>query len=65
MVKIASNRSDSVPSIFRRHFKNKQAATLIEYSLIAGLIATATVSGMGAVGNGLLFVMGSAANAMH
>ncbi len=64
-VKIALNRSASVPSIFRRLFRNKQAATLIEYSLIAGLIAVATASGMGAIGNGLKFVMGSAANAMH
>ena len=56
--------SASVPSIFRRLFKNAQAATLIE-SLIAGSIATATVSGMGVIGNGLRFVMGSAANAMN
>ena len=55
----------SGPSIFRRLFKDNQAATLIEYALIAGLVATATVSGMGAVGSGLRFVMGSAANAMN
>lgn len=54
-----------MPSIFRRLFKNQQAATLIEYSLIAGLIATATVTGMDAVGNGLRNVMASAANAMN
>ena len=54
-----------VPSILRRLFKNQQAATLIEYSLIAALIAVATVSGMDAIGNGLRLVMGSAANAMH
>jgi Flp pilus assembly pilin Flp len=54
-----------VRSIFRRLFKDNQAATLIEYALIAGLVAAATVSGMGAIGNGLRLVMGSAANAMN
>ena len=64
-VKTASTWSASVPSILRRLFKNQQAATLIEYSLIAGLIATAIVTGMNAIGNGLQFVMASAANAMN
>ena len=50
--------------ILRRLIKNQQAATLIEYSLIAALIATATVTGMSAVGNGLRNVMTSASNAM-
>jgi Flp pilus assembly pilin Flp len=45
--------------------KNQQAATLIEYSLIVALIATATVSGMNAVGASVLTVMASAANAMN
>jgi pilus assembly protein Flp/PilA len=54
-----------VQSTLRRLFKNQQAATLIEYSLIAALIAVATVSGMDAIGNGLRLVMGSASNAMH
>jgi Flp pilus assembly pilin Flp len=54
-----------VQSIFRRLWKNSQAATLIEYSLIVGLIATATVTGMKAVGNGLPTVMASAATAMN
>ena len=54
-----------MPSILRRLFKDQQAATLIEYSLIAGLIATAIVTGMNAIGNGLQFVMASAANAMN
>ena len=52
-------------SIFRRLLKNQRAATLIEYSLIVALIATATVTGMGAVGNGLRNVMTSASNAMN
>jgi Flp pilus assembly pilin Flp len=64
-LQIASTRSEIVPSIFRRLLKNQHAATLIEYSLIAGLIATATVSGMNAVGTGLRTVMASAANAMN
>ena len=53
-----------MPSILRRLLKNQQAATLIEYSLITGLIATATVAGMGTVGNGLRNVMTSVTNAM-
>ena len=64
-LQIASTGSEIVPSIFRRLFNNQHAATLIEYSLIAALIATATVSGMGAVGTGLRTVMASAANAMN
>jgi Flp pilus assembly pilin Flp len=63
-LQIASTGSEIVPSIVQRLFKNQHAATLIEYSLIAGLIATATVSGMSAVGTGLRTVMASAANAM-
>jgi pilus assembly protein Flp/PilA len=59
------DREPSVPSILRRLLKNQRAATLIEYSLIAGLIATATVTGMGAVGNGLRNVMTSVSNAMN
>ncbi len=51
--------------ILRRLIKNQQAATLIEYSLIAALIATATVTGMNAVGNGLRNVMNSVSNAMN
>ncbi len=53
-----------MPSILRRLLKNQQAATLIEYSLIVCLIATATVTGMGALGNGLRNVMTSVANAL-
>ena len=54
-----------MPSILRRLLENQQAATLIEYSLIVALVATATVTGMGAVGNGLLNVMGAVSNAMN
>jgi pilus assembly protein Flp/PilA len=54
-----------VPPTLRRLVKNQQAATLIEYSLIVALIATATVTGMGAVGNGLRNVMASVSNAMN
>ena len=54
-----------MPSTLRRLMKNQQAATLIEYSLIVALIATATVTGMGAVGNGLRNVMSSVSNAMN
>lgn len=54
-----------MPPTLRRLVKNQQAATLIEYSLIVALIATATVTGMGAVGNGLRNVMTSVSNAMN
>jgi Flp pilus assembly pilin Flp len=53
-----------VPSILRRLLRNQQAATLIEYSLIVGLIATATVTGMGKLGSGLRNVMTAVSNAM-
>jgi Flp pilus assembly pilin Flp len=61
---IISTGSASVSSIVRRLIKNQQAATLIEYSLILAFIATATVSGMGALGNGLKNVMATVGNAM-
>jgi pilus assembly protein Flp/PilA len=54
-----------VQSILRRLMKDQQAATLIEYSLIVALIATATVTGMNAIGNGLRNVMTSVSNAMN
>jgi len=54
-----------VLSILRRLLKNQQAATLIEYSLIVALIATATVTGMDAIGNGMRNVMTSVSNAMN
>jgi pilus assembly protein Flp/PilA len=57
--------SVEVPPIVRRLFKNQQAATLIEYSLIAALIATASVGAMSAVGNGIQNVMTIAYTAMN
>ena len=52
-------------STLRRLIKNQQAAALSEYSPIGALIATATVTGMGAVGNSLRNVMTSDSNAMN
>jgi Flp pilus assembly pilin Flp len=57
--------SVNVPPIVRRLFENQQAATLIEYSLIVALIATATVTGITKVGDGMRNVMIAAANAMN
>ncbi len=57
--------SVNVPPIVRRLFDNQQAATLIEYSLIVALIATATVTGITKVGDGMRNVMIAAANAMN
>ncbi len=54
-----------MPPIVRRLFENQQAATLIEYSLIVALIATATVTGITKVGDGMRNVMIAAANAMN
>jgi pilus assembly protein Flp/PilA len=44
-------------SVFRRLMKNDHGATAIEYTLIASLIAVATIAAMGSVGtkvNGVL-----------
>jgi Flp pilus assembly pilin Flp len=62
---LASNGSANVPSILRRLIRSQRAATVIEYSLIAGLIATAAAAGMGAIGNGVHNVMTAAGNAMN
>jgi pilus assembly protein Flp/PilA len=52
-------------SIFRRLMKNDQAATAIEYTLIAALIAVAAIVSMGSVGGKILNVLGNTANAMN
>lgn len=54
-----------VPSIVNRLFKNQQAATLIEYSLIVALIAAVAVGAMSAVGSGIQSVMSAAYAAMN
>jgi pilus assembly protein Flp/PilA len=54
-----------VPPIVRRLFKNQQAATLIEYSLIVALIATASVGAMSAAGNGIQTVFNTVNMAMN
>jgi pilus assembly protein Flp/PilA len=54
-----------VPPIIRRLFKNQQAATLIEYSLIVALIATASVGAMSAAGSGIQTVFNTVNTAMN
>lgn len=54
-----------MPSIVNRLFKNQQAATLIEYSLIVALIAAVAVGAMSAVGSGIQSVMSAAYAAMN
>ena len=54
-----------MPSILRRLLRDERAATLIEYSLIVCLIATAAVGAFTSVGNGVQNVMYTAANAMN
>jgi pilus assembly protein Flp/PilA len=54
-----------VPPIVRRLFKNQQAATLIEYSLIVALVATASIGATGAVGHGIQNVMNAVYMAMN
>jgi Flp pilus assembly pilin Flp len=50
--------------IVRRLLKNQQAATLIEYSLIVAVIATASIGAMTSVGNGIQSVMNAVNMAM-
>ncbi len=57
--------STIVPPIVRQLVKNQQAATLIEYSLIVALVATAAVSAMGTVGASVLNILTAAAVAMN
>lgn len=54
-----------MPPTVRHLFKNQQAATLIEYSLIVALIAIGTVGATGAVGNGIQNVMNAVYLAMN
>lgn len=51
-------------SIFRRLMKNEQGATAIEYTLIASLIAVASIVAMTTVGGKVSNVMGNVSNAM-
>jgi Flp pilus assembly pilin Flp len=54
-----------VPPIVRQLLENQQAATMIEYSLIVALIATAAVSAMGTVGTGIRSVLSAVTVAMN
>ena len=54
-----------MPPIVRRLLKNQQAATLIEYSLIVALIATASVGAMSAVGNGVQNILNTVNTVMN
>ena len=54
-----------MPPIIRHLLKNQQAATLIEYSLIVALIATASIGALSAVGNGIQTVFNTVNMAMN
>jgi Flp pilus assembly pilin Flp len=49
-------------SILRHMLPDEEAATLVEYALIALLIATATVAAAGRIGQAVLNVLGTVAN---
>jgi pilus assembly protein Flp/PilA len=51
-------------SIFRRLMKNDQAATAIEYTLIASLIAVAAIAAMKTVGGKVSNVLNNVATSM-
>ena len=51
-------------SIFRRIMKNEQGATAIEYTLIAALIAVASILTMRTLGGTVNNVLTTASNAM-
>ena len=51
-------------SIFRRVMKYDKAATAIEYTLIASLIAVAAITAMGSVGTKVNGVLSNVASAM-
>ena len=52
-------------SVLRRLLGNQRAATVIEYSLIAGLISIAAVGSMTTVGHKVMNMLGPAANALN
>jgi Flp pilus assembly pilin Flp len=51
-------------SILRHILTDEDGATLVEYSLIVLLIATATVAATTRVGQAVLNILGTAANAL-
>ena len=51
-------------SIFRRLTKDVQGGTVIEYTLIASLIAVAAIASMRSVGSKVNNVLANAANSM-
>ena len=52
-------------SLLRRLLRNQSAATMIEYSLIVCLIASAAVGGFSYVGQHVMNMLGPAANALN
>ena len=52
-------------SIFRKLMRNDDAATAIEYVLIASLISVAAIIAMRTVGNKVSVTMSNVANAMN
>jgi pilus assembly protein Flp/PilA len=56
---------DAIRTILRRLRGNERGATAIEYGLIVGLIAIATISGMQSLGGGVGGKWGGLANTMN
>ncbi len=52
-------------SVLRRLYRNQRAATLIEYSLIVCLIATAAIGAMTSVGQAVLTRLMPVLNALN
>lgn len=52
-------------SVLRRLYRNQRAATLIEYSLIVCLIASAAIGGMTSVGHAVLTRLLPVMNALN
>ena len=56
---------DAIRTFLRRLRGNERGATAIEYGLIVGLIAIATISGMQSLGGGVGGKWGGLANTMN
>jgi pilus assembly protein Flp/PilA len=56
---------DAIRTILRRLRSDRRGATAIEYGLIVGLIAIATISGMQSLGGGVGGKWGGLANTMN
>jgi pilus assembly protein Flp/PilA len=56
---------DAIRTVFRTLRADRRGATAIEYGLIVGLIAIATITGMSSLGGGVGGKWGGLANTMN